>query len=267
MRQRGPVGFVWRRRNRMHTGNCTYRDVGRDCENCVVRTYSLCSQLGETAMSALSSIALDADYQKGTVIFEQNDRFERMFVVTSGFVRLSRLLSNGKRQITGFIGPGDILGGLKQQSLCHCTAEAISDVRACGFKRGELLRVLHDHPDLCIRLLLAATDEIEAQYEQITLLGRKMAGQRLAAFLLIMQHRWTRERHENAALPLPMARVDIADYLGLTVESVSRAFHDIKARGYIRLPKPSLVELKNLPGLYQLAEMEDIPAPRVSMGL
>lgn len=251
----------------MHKGNCTYRNGGRDCTNCVVRTFSLCSDLGDVAMAALSSIATDTGYDKGTVIFEQNDRFERMFVITKGFVRLSRLLSNGKRQITGFMGPGDILGGLKQQSVCHCTAEAISDVEACGFKRGELLRILHDHPDLCIRLLLAATDEIEAQYEQITLLGRKMAGQRLAAFLLILQHRWTREDGEDTALPLPMARVDIADYLGLTVESVSRAFHEIKARGYIRLPKPSLVELKNVPGLYQLAELEETPTPRVSMGL
>lgn len=251
----------------MHTGNCTYRNNARDCANCAVHTYSLCSQLDASAMSALSSIALDSDYAKGTVLFEQNDRFDRMLVVTGGFIRLSRLLSNGKRQITGFIGPGDILGGLKLQSVCHCTAEAISDVKACSFSRSELLRVLYDHPDLCIRLLIAATDEIEAQYEQITLLGRKMAGQRLAAFLLTMQHRWRRDRHVDGALPLPMARADIADYLGLTVESVSRAFHEIKARGYIRLPKPSLVELKNLPGLYQMAELEDTPVPRVSMGL
>lgn len=232
-----------------------------------MRAYSLCSHLGDAAMTALSSIAQDAHYDKDTVIFEQNDRFERMIVVTKGFVRLSRLLSNGKRQITGFIGPGDILGGLKLQSPCHCTAEAISDVQACGFKRGELLGLLRDYPDLCIRLLLAATDEIEAQYEQITLLGRKMASQRLAAFLLTMLYRWQRDGLQSSALPLPMTRVDIADYLGLTVESVSRAFHEIKSQGYIRLPKPSLVELDNLPGLYQLAELEDVPAPRVSMGL
>lgn len=233
----------------------------------MVRTYSLCSELGDTAMSALASIAMDARYDKGAVIFEQNDQFEKTFVVTSGFVRLSRLLANGKRQITGFIGPGDILGGLRQQSASHCTAEAISDVCACGFKRSDFLRVLHHHPDLCIRLLFAATDEIEAQYEQVTLLGRKMAGQRLAAFLLTMQQRWRRDGHTGSSLPLPMGRLDIADYLGLTVESVSRAFHEIKARGYISLPKPSVVELRNLPGLYQLAEMEDMPAPRVSMGL
>jgi len=251
----------------MHTGNHTHWNGARDCGNCVVRSYSLCSELGDAAISALGSIALDADYEKGAVIFDQNDPFEKTFVVTNGFIRLSRLLANGKRQITGFIGPGDILGGLRQQSTSHCTAEAISDVQACAFRRGDLLRVLHDHPDLCIRLLFAATDEIEAQYEQITLLGRKMAGQRLAAFLLTMQRRWRRDEHPESALPLPMGRVDIADYLGLTVESVSRAFHEIKDKGYIRLPKPSVVELRNLPGLYQLAEMEDMPAPRVSMGL
>lgn len=232
-----------------------------------MRTYSLCSELGDKAISALASIALDARYEKGAVIFEQNDRFEKTFVVTSGFVRLSRLLSNGKRQITGFIGPGDILGGLRQQTGSHCSAEAISDVQACSFGRGDFVRVLYDHPDLCIRLLFAATDEIEAQYEQVTLLGRKMARQRLAAFLLTMQQRWRRNGLAAPAVPLPMGRVDIADYLGLTVESVSRAFHEIKARGYIELPKPSVVELRNLPGLYQLAEMEEMPAPRVSMGL
>lgn len=251
----------------MHGQNSTYREVRRDCGSCVIRHYSLCAGLDEAELETISAIATESAYTKGATIFQQNDRFEKILVVTGGFIRLSRLLSNGKRQITGFIGPGDILGGLKQQSMCHCTAEAINDVTVCAFRRNELLHVLHDFPELCIRLLLTATDEIEAQYEQITLLGRKSADQRVAAFLLIMQQRWKRDELPTSSVPLPMARVDIADYLGLTVESVSRALHEIKAKDFIRLPKPSLVELKNLPGLYQMAELEEIPAPRVAMGL
>lgn len=251
----------------MHGQNSTYRQARRDCDSCVIRTYSMCAGLDEADLATVAGIATQTGYRKETIVFRQNDRFEKILVVTGGFIRLSRLLSNGKRQITGFIGPGDILGGLKQQSICHCTAEAISEVTVCAFRRNELLKVLHDFPELCIRLLLTATDEIEAQYEQITLLGRKTADQRVAAFLLIMQQRWKRDDLPTSSVPLPMARVDIADYLGLTVESVSRALHEIKAKDYIRLPKPSLVELRNLPGLYQMAELEDIPAPRVSMGL
>lgn len=251
----------------MHGQNCTYRQARRDCGDCVIRTYSLCAGLDEATMAAISGLASQTGYRKDSIVFEQNQRFERILVITEGFIRLSRLLSNGKRQITGFIGPGDILGGLRQRSICHCTAEAINDVSVCAFKRSELLQVLHDYPELCLQLLLTATDEIEAQYEQITLLGRKTADQRVAAFLLIMQQRWKRDDLPTTSVPLPMARVDIADYLGLTVESVSRALHEIKGKDYIRLPKPSLVELKNLPGLYQMAELEEIPAPRVSMGL
>jgi CRP/FNR family transcriptional regulator len=107
--------------------------------------------------------------------------------------------------------------------------------------------------DLCFSLLITATDEIEAQQDHITLLGRRRVGERLAAFLLVSNHRWPLNGGTHPAVSLPMTRADIADHLGQTVESVSRAFKQLKTLGHIDLPKPNLVILKNVPALYGLA--------------
>ena len=143
----------------------------------------------------------------------------------------------------------------------------MTDVSVCGFERGRLQNLLIAYPKLCFGLLITATDEIEAQHDQITLLARKRAGERLAAFLLAVGQRWHSTFEGNTAIPLPIARADIADYLGLTVESVSRTFQQFRSLGYIELPKPTLVVLTNLAALYALSGYEELPAARVTMGL
>jgi CRP/FNR family transcriptional regulator len=238
-----------------------------DCRNCVVRHISLCSHVEKNDLDQLQSMSSKALFLKDSLLFEQETRIERVFVVLEGMVRLYRLLPDGQRQITGFLGPGDVLGGIKRQAGAHCTAQAITDVRVCAFKRADFLDFLHDHADLCFRLLITATDEIEAQQEHITLLGRRRVGERLAAFLLVSNHRWPLNGGVNPAVSLPMTRADIADHLGQTVESVSRAFKQLKTLGYIGLPKSNLVILKNLPALYGLAGFEELPKQHVSLGL
>ena len=269
-----------------------------DCRNCVVRHISLCSHVEKNDLDQLQSMSSKALFLKDSLLFEQETRIERVFVVLEGMVRLYRLLPDGQRQITGFLGPGDVLGGIKRQAGAHCTAQAITDVRVCAFKRADFLdflhdqqpetevRVivqeveevcafkradfldfLHDHADLCFRLLITATDEIEAQQEHITLLGRRRVGERLAAFLLVSNHRWPLNGGVNPAVSLPMTRADIADHLGQTVESVSRAFKQLKTLGYIDLPKPNLVILKNVPALYGLAGFDEMPSQHIALGL
>jgi CRP/FNR family transcriptional regulator len=212
----------------------------------------------------MSSKAL---FLKDSLLFEQDARLERVFFILKGMVKLYRLLPDGQRQITGFLGRGDVLGGIKRQAGAHCTAEAITDVRVCAFNRTEFLRFLQDHVDLCFRLLITATDEIEAQQDHITLLGRRRVGERLAAFLLVSNHRWPLNGGINPAVSLPMTRAEIADHLGQTVESVSRAFKQLKTLGYIDLPKPNLVILKNVPALYGLAGFDEMPAQHIALGL
>lgn len=207
------------------------------------------------------------EFAKGAFILEQDQPVERVFIVTDGMVKLYRLLADGQRQITGFLGPGDLLGGIKGHGPSGCAAQALTTVEACAFRRPDFLRLVHDYPDLCFSLLIMATDEIEAQHDHLTLLGRKRVEERLAAFLLIASDRWRADDGDGSIVSLPMRRADIADHLGQTAESLSRAFRKLRTLGYIDLPKPNRVILKNLPGLCHLAGFEEIPHRQVSLGL
>jgi CRP/FNR family transcriptional regulator len=129
-------------------------------------------------------------FTKGRVVFEQDSPLDYVFLITGGMVKLFRLLADGGRQVTGFLGPGDLLGGIKRSAGAYCTAQAIVDVTACVFPRAGFLRLLQEYPDLCFSLLITATDEIEAHNDHIILLGHRRVPQRLAAFLLVLGHRW-----------------------------------------------------------------------------
>lgn len=241
--------------------------VNGDCGHCVARRISLCSHVDDEGIARLQVLARRRTVAKGRAIFEQEGALLEVFIITAGIIKLFRMLPDGQRQITGFLGPGDILGSIKIQGGAHCTAEAVTDVSVCGFDRDRLRELLIAYPSLCFGLLITATDEIEAQHDQITLLARKRAGERVAAFLLAVGQRWNSEFEGKTAIPLPIARVDIADYLGLTVESVSRTFQQFRAQGYIDLPRPSLVVLRNPAALYALSGYDELPVARVTMGL
>ncbi len=204
---------------------------------------------------------------KGEVLSEQASPATHVYVITKGTIKLYRLLEDGSRHVTGFLGPGDLLGSPKINSTMHCTAECLTECHLCAFRMDAFREMLRLYPDLCLVLLTTAFDEIEAQYEQSGLLARKQADQRLAAFLLTLAHRWRHGAPLEPMLHLSMSRADMADYLGLTVESVSRAMHRLKDLGLVDLPKPTLAELLNLPGLYRLSGLEEMPVARMSIGV
>ena len=242
-------------------------DNTRDCERCIVRHVSLCAHVDDSGIERLRAISAEERFLKGSTLLEQDVGCHKVYVVTDGFIKLFRFLVDGHRQVTGFLAPGDLLGSIKRQNNAHCTAEAITDVSACSFDRGRFEQMLRDYPDLCIKLFVVATDEIEAQHEQITLISGSRAEQRLAAFLLSVGQRWQIEDHGQPVIPLPIARADIADYLGLTVESVSRAFRRLTRLGYIDLPRPSRVLIRNAAALTHLSGLETLPHERVTIGL
>ncbi len=246
---------------------CHPRGNHGDCGNCIAKHISICASVDRTGLAELRSISTQSRYLEGQTLFDQDQELGRVSIILEGMVKLYHLLPDGQRQITGFLGPGDILGGIKRHATSHCGAQAVTDVKICGFDRKRFLRLLHEQPDLCMNLLIAATDEIEAQHNHATLLGRRRTDERLAAFLLLLSNRWPHDSFVDEAVVLPMSRSDIADHLGQTIESVSRGMKKLKNLGYIQLPKPSLVILKNIPALCQLAGFEDLPPRNITLGI
>lgn len=148
-------------------------------------------------------------------------------------MKLYRLLPDGRRQITGILFKGDFLG-LGGRAMAAFTAEALTPLSACRFRRTDFERLLEELPALEHRLVAMAGDELMAAQEQIVLLGRKTAKERNASFLVRLATRMEQRGEPKGVVHLPMTRLDIADYLGLTIETVSRSFTYLKTARLIR---------------------------------
>jgi CRP/FNR family transcriptional regulator len=231
-------------------------DPGRTFERCMkcdARADSVCNAIGEADLARLSAVAVLTDVPPGTTFIEEGQPAEDFYNITAGTVRLYKLLPDGRRQITGFAAAGVFLG-LAVSATYAFSAEAIDKVRYCRFPRRKLQALLDDFPAMEKRLLQTASNELVAAQEQMLLLGRKTARERLASFLFA-QH-----THTSPCMPgrdeitLAMTRNDIADYLGLTIETVSRTFTRLRKENLIAVPNTSTVVIIDAKGLANLAE-------------
>jgi len=219
------------------------------CASCDARTISVCNAIPDRDLSRLADIAHETMIETGRTFITEGDHADYFYNITAGTARLYKLLPDGRRQITGFAHAGDFLG-LAISTAYAFSAEAIEPVRICRFSRQDLRRLLDDFPEMEKRLLDAASNELVAAQEQMLLLGRKTARERLASFLL----RQDRNDQDGPHLYLRMTRSDIADYLGLTIETVSRTFTRLRKEGLIDIPEPSMINIQNRAALTQLAE-------------
>ena len=191
------------------------------------------------------------DAQK--TVFSESDEANWVYNVTAGTVKLYKLLPDGRRQITGFLFTGDFLG-LSMLDRYAYSAEAVTPVSLCQFPRRQIEQLLGEFPKLQQRLFTMASNELEAAQDQMLLLGRKTAKEKVASFLLGLSRRLERRGQSDNPVPIPMSRSDIADYLGLTTETVSRTFTALKSKQVIRLLEGNKVDLVDRDVLLDLAE-------------
>ncbi len=181
-------------------------------------------------------------YPAGTEIYAQGELCNGLFIVEFGAVRIYRLLSDGRRQISAFHLAGGTFG-FEADRTHHFFAEAIS---ATGIR---ILRSRYSRDDLDVDFLPMVLQNLLHAQEHLLVLGRQNSMERVAAFLLEMSERQGRLQQ----IELPMPRLDIADYLGLTIETVSRVFSTLKRNGVIRLPSLRSVEIVRWQTLQNMA--------------
>jgi CRP/FNR family transcriptional regulator, nitrogen fixation regulation protein len=192
------------------------------------------STLGALGMQSNSNPIISLSeftYKKGTEIYGEKEPAEYVYQVKIGAVRSYKLLSDGRRQIGAFHLAGDIFG-LENGSEHRFTAEAIVDTTVRLIKRRSLELVAESDAMVARNLLGMTTNNLQHAEDHMLLLGRKTSVERVAAFLIEMDRRLT----AAGVLALPMSRRDIADYLGVTLETVSRALsrlHELGILGFI----------------------------------
>lgn len=224
------------------------------CAACDVRDMAICSVLQGREVDRLAQIVSRIPLADGQSIFQEGDEADYVYNILEGAVRLFKLLPDGRRQITGFLYSSDFLGLALKETYAY-SAEAVSGAVICRFPRGKLERLLDEFPKLEKRLLNEASNELIAAQDQMLLLGRKTAVERLASFLAALAQRQG-ALESGGVINLPMTRTDIADYLGLTIETVSRTFTKLRKSGVIEVPDAHTVTLMDLAALRDLTEDE-----------
>ncbi len=238
--------------------NLASRTAASNCDDCGARHHGLCDALSNAEVSFLARAAQHVSLQANTVFIEEGEPSLYFYNVNSGNVRLFKSLPDGRRQITGFAGPGHFLG-LAATSKNMFSAETMEPVKLCRFTRSAMALVFEEFPVLERKLLDVAMHELVLSQQQMLLLGRKTAIERIASFLLSWAERLDicasgMLPKPNVSMPLPLSRTDLADYLGLTIETVSRSLSQLKRDGLIEIPNIHEIILLRPQALSDLAE-------------
>jgi CRP/FNR family transcriptional regulator len=227
---------------------------GHPCQGCEVRDKAVCGVLDCDRLEQFRNLGWTLKLGTGQTLFHEGDPATRVFTVTRGTLKLYKLLPDGRRQVTGFMHPGDFLG-MSIDDEHAFSAEALEDAQVCWFPRNRFDDFVEEHGSMERELYRMAAHELAAAQRQMVLLGRKTATERLASFLLLLAERSTQVCGRPANIvTLPMSRSDIADYLGLTKETVSRVFSAFRRDRVIRLHATDEVEILHVGALAQLAE-------------
>ncbi len=214
------------------------RQSAQQCGDCPIRYRAVCARCDAEDLAALEAIKYDRMFEAGQTVVWSGDRLDFVGSVISGVATLTQTLEDGRTQMVGLLLPSDFLGRPGREQAAY-TVTAVSDVLLCCFRRRPFEDMLIRTPRLGQRLLEMTLDELDAAREWMLLLGRKTAREKIASLLAIVARRDAALRRVEAEgllqFDLPLTREAMADYLGLTLETVSRQISALKREGVISL--------------------------------
>jgi CRP/FNR family transcriptional regulator len=188
----------------------------------------------EFELRELQRLATQVYPRPGETIFSEGDLADDVFGLSHGVVRLYKLLPDGRRQILAFALPGEFLG-MPFADRHTSSADAIGEVALCRFSRSELTKFVQSSPGFMKLMVEFAARELDMAQDQLVLLGNGSAEEKVLMFLVNWHHRLTRVSASSKTVPLPMRRQDIADFLGLKLETVSRTLAKLEQKNVIHL--------------------------------
>ena len=231
--------------------------VRKRCDTCLVRREGICSVLDDGAFALLYQISRRKTLPAHTVVFRDGDEADHYFSITSGIVKLVKTLADGHQHIIGLIHQPDFMGKTLNKRHTY-SAESATEVELCIYPRGAFDNFLKSHPELERHIFEMTLRELDVCRDWTLLLGRKCSYERVAGFLLMMARRMPKAGPMGNAMhfELPFTRAEMADYLGLTLETVSRQFSRLKQKRIIALPSSRDITIPDLTLLSAAAQME-----------
>lgn len=226
---------------------------GEICATCGSRVAGLCRPLDAASLDDVLAEAEQITLGPRDTLFSEGDRAAHVFTLVQGTAKLTRLLPDGREQVLGFRFAGDVLGYTGAEHYPFA-AQLLTQGQVCRLERKRLDGLLRRYPALERRLLDLCVQELAATQEQLVTVGRRTAEARVAAFLLSLAEAGKRRHHAGVVLDMPMTRADIADFLGLTLETVSRTLTAFRRRGWVREPAHGRIELLRREQLLELTE-------------
>jgi CRP/FNR family transcriptional regulator len=186
-------------------------------------------------------------------LFAEGEAISHVFRIETGALALFKVLADGRRQVLGFAHPGDIVGlGIDKEHTM--TAQAVKPTRVRCLSMAFLRHSAATDPELGFKLYEATARELADTRDLMLTTGQRSAMERVAAFLVALSRRNQRKGDDAGNIELPMTRTDIGDFLGLTIETVSRSFTKLKIMRLIELPRSNQVRLLDIERLQDLAD-------------
>lgn len=223
------------------------------CRACEARHKGICGALAPSELQQLAKHTLRKEVDRGTELVAAGTHLDRYANILSGVVKLTKLMADGRQQIVGLQFAPDFMGRPFADSG-DITAEAASTVRICSFPRAELEQMTHQSPALERRLHNQSLRELDDARDWMLTLGRKTAAEKVASFLLLLsQYIDPNTDTYSEKFDIPLTRSDIADFLGLTIETVSRHITRLRKSDVISIENTRTVTICNFVGLQKAA--------------
>lgn len=223
-----------------------------DCGDCPIRQRAICARCEPDELKRLEEIKYYRSFQAGQTVVWSGDRMDFVASVVSGIASLNQTMEDGRRQMVGLLLPSDFVG---RPGRSHASYDvmAVTDLVMCCFRKGPFETLIATTPNVSQRLLEMTLDELDAARQWMLLLGRKTAREKISSLLAIVARRDVGLQARIAKGPfsfeLPLTREQMADYLGLTLETVSRQMSALKNDGVITLDGKRRITIPDLDAL------------------
>ncbi len=229
-----------------------FAEKSRACSYCELRSKGFCSRLSENHKALLAEVSRLVTLESHKTLFRQGEEADNVYVVRSGMLRLYQRMLDGRRQVIGFAKAGDLLLFPFSERNDY-SADALDSVYLCQFRRQDFLGLLQREPELLSAVAVITHDELTRARYQIALLSQRKAEPKMAQFLLALFESCARPDSNPMAIPVRVPQADIADYLGMTVETVNRTMARLVRDAIISVAKHGL-DLLDAKRLREIAE-------------